>query len=51
MSKKSSKKRQPKAEPKKQEVVTTFGYEEILTELEAIVTEAEIRLTEEDAAQ
>ena len=49
MSKKSSKKRQTKVEPKPQETVT-FGYEEMLTELEAIVAAAEIRLEEEDAA-
>ncbi|KAA0543414.1 MAG: hypothetical protein WAX30_21415 [Citrobacter portucalensis] len=49
MSKKSSKKRQPQAEPKKQETVA-FGYEEMLTELEAIVADAELRLEDEEAA-
>ncbi len=49
MSKKSSKKRQPQVEPKKQETVT-FGYEEMLTELEAIVADAELRLEDEEAA-
>ncbi|MBE0095129.1 hypothetical protein [Citrobacter freundii] len=49
MSKKSSKKRQPQVESKKQETVT-FGYEEMLTELEAIVADAELRLEDEEAA-
>ena len=49
MSKKSSKKRQPQVEPKKQDTVT-FGYEEMLTELEAIVADAELRLEDEGAA-
>ncbi|EPJ7070058.1 hypothetical protein I9725_000157 [Citrobacter freundii] len=49
MSKKSSKKRQPLVELKKQETVA-FGYEEMLTELEAIVADAELRLEDEEAA-
>ena len=48
MSKKSSKKRQPQVELKKQETVA-FGYEEMLTELEAIVADAELRLEDEEA--
>lgn len=49
MSKKSSKKRQPQAVPEKRETVA-FGYEEMLTELEAIVADAELRLEDEEAA-
>ena len=49
MSKKSSKKRQPQVELKKQETVA-FVYEEMLTELEAIVADAELRLEDEEAA-
>ena len=49
MSKKSSKKRQPQVELKKREPVP-FGYEEMLTELEAIVADAELRLEDEEAA-
>ena len=49
MSKKSSKKRQPQVELKKRETVP-FGYEEMLTELEAIVADAELRLKDEEAA-
>lgn len=49
LSKKSSKKRQPQVELKKQETVA-FGYEEMLTELEAIVADAELRLEDEEAA-
>ncbi|MDM2731298.1 MULTISPECIES: hypothetical protein [Citrobacter] len=49
MRKKSSKKHQPQAAPKKQETVP-FGYEEMLTELEAIVADAELRLEDEEAA-
>ena len=49
MSKKSSKKRQPQVELKKQETVA-FSYEEMLTELEAIVADAELRLEDEEAA-
>ena len=49
MSKKSSKKRQPQVEPKKQETVT-FGYEEMLTELEAIVADAVPQMEDEEAA-
>ncbi|BDT21841.1 MULTISPECIES: hypothetical protein [Citrobacter] len=49
MSKKSSKKRQPQAVPEKRETVP-FGYEEMLTELEAIVADAELRLEDEEAA-
>ncbi|WHW84452.1 hypothetical protein PXV97_03230 [Citrobacter freundii] len=43
------KKRQPQVELKKQETVA-FGYEEMLTELEAIVADAELRLEDEEAA-
>ncbi|MCO4164151.1 hypothetical protein K8D15_13230 [Citrobacter youngae] len=49
MSKKSSKKRQPQAAPEKRETAP-FGYEEMLTELEAIVADAELRLEDEEAA-
>ena len=49
MRKNSSKKRQPQVELKKQETVA-FGYEEMLTELEAIVADAELRLEDEEAA-
>ncbi|WP_410750788.1 hypothetical protein [Citrobacter sp. U14242] len=49
MSKKSSKKRQQRVEAKKQETVV-FGYEDLLTELEAIVADAGLRLEEEEAA-
>lgn len=49
MSKKSSKKRQQKVEPKKPETIP-FGYEDMLTELEAIVADAELRLEDEEAA-
>ncbi|CAM7751752.1 MULTISPECIES: hypothetical protein [Citrobacter] len=49
MSKKKTKKRQPAAEPQKQNTAT-FGYEEMLTELEAIVADAELRLEDEEAA-
>ena len=44
-----TKKRQPQAEPQKQNTAT-FGYEEMLTELEAIVADAELRLEDEEAA-
>ncbi|NDO79798.1 hypothetical protein CJP72_03120 [Citrobacter sp. NCU1] len=53
MSKKSAKKRQAVSKNSVQETVSKpapFGYEEMLTELEAIVADAEIRLAEEDAA-
>lgn len=53
MSKKSAKQRQSVSKKSVQETVSKpapFGYEEMLTELEAIVADAEIRLTEEDAA-
>lgn len=49
MSKKKPQKRQPQVEPKKQDTVT-FGYEDMLTELEAIVADAELRLEDEEAA-
>ena len=49
MSKKKTKKRQPQVEPQKQNT-TTFSYEEMLTELEAIVADAELRLEDEEAA-
>lgn len=49
MSKKKTKKRQPQAEPQKQNTAT-FGYKEMLTELEAIVADAELRLEDEEAA-
>jgi exonuclease VII small subunit len=48
LSKKSSKKRQPQVELKKGN--SSFGYEEMLTELEAIVADAELRLEDEEAA-
>ncbi|EGX8053305.1 hypothetical protein Q6W56_002573 [Salmonella enterica] len=47
MSKKSAKKRQPVVKPAVQEAMS---YEEMLTELEAIVADAEARLAEEEAA-
>ncbi|KAF0950763.1 hypothetical protein AQU20_07650 [Escherichia albertii] len=53
MSKKSAKKRQPvKAVAVKETARTTknFGYEEMLSELEAIVADAETRLAEDEAA-
>ncbi|POT54935.1 hypothetical protein C3432_23850 [Citrobacter amalonaticus] len=53
MSKKSTKKRQPVRKAIVQEESGSpvrFGYEEMLTELEAIVTDAEVRLAEEEAA-
>ncbi|MEG1122293.1 MAG: hypothetical protein RR184_01930 [Citrobacter sp.] len=53
MSKKASKKRKPAVAAKIQETVIQakpFGYEDMLTELEAIVADAEVRLEEEDAA-
>lgn len=37
-------------QPTLQEPLPVFGFEEMLTELEAIVAEAEIRLAEEEAA-
>ncbi|MDO8235154.1 hypothetical protein Q5738_16465 [Citrobacter werkmanii] len=49
MSKKKTTKRQPQVEPQKQDT-TTFGYEDMLTELEAIVADAELRLEDEEAA-
>ncbi|EFE05812.1 hypothetical protein CIT292_10790 [Citrobacter youngae ATCC 29220] len=49
LSKKKTQKRQPQVEPKKQDTVT-FGYEDMLTELEAIVADAELRLEDEEAA-
>lgn len=53
MSKKSAKKRQPVVKPAVQEAMSAtvpLGYEEMLTELEAIVADAEARLAEEEAA-
>ncbi|EJJ4226047.1 hypothetical protein NI420_003509 [Salmonella enterica] len=53
MSKKSVKKRQSAVKPAVQEAVSApvpLGYEEMLTELEAIVADAEVRLAEEEAA-
>ncbi|WP_196207819.1 hypothetical protein [Citrobacter sp. Res13-Sevr-PEB04-36] len=53
MSKKALKKRKPVVAAKVQETVIqtkTFDYEDMLTELEAIVADAEVRLEEEDAA-
>ncbi|EDH0693659.1 hypothetical protein GCS34_07110 [Salmonella enterica] len=53
MSKKSAKKRQPGVKPAVQEAMSAtvpLGYEEMLTELEAIVADAEVRLAEEEAA-
>ncbi|ECQ0273652.1 hypothetical protein M5C33_002136 [Salmonella enterica] len=50
MSKKSAKKRQPVVKPAVQETMSAtvpLGYEEMLTELEAIVADAEARLAEE----
>ncbi|WP_208661430.1 hypothetical protein [Kosakonia sp. MUSA4] len=38
------------AQPTLHEPLPAFGFEEMLTELEAIVAEAEIRLAEEEAA-
>ncbi len=49
LSKKKTKKRQPQVQPQKQDTAT-FGYEEMLTELEAIVADAELRLEDEEAA-
>ncbi|HFS5792393.1 TPA: hypothetical protein ACH1J3_004346 [Citrobacter werkmanii] len=49
MSKKKTKKRQPQVESQKQDTAT-FGYEEMLTELEAIVADAVLRLEDEEAA-
>ncbi|ASG74256.1 hypothetical protein C6O39_17350 [Salmonella enterica] len=53
MSKKSAKKRQPVVKPAAvQEAMSAtvpLGYEEMLTELEAIVADAEVRLAEEEA--
>lgn len=49
MSKKSAKKRQPVVKPAVQEAMSAavpLGYEEMLTELEAIVADAEARLAE-----
>lgn len=37
-------------QPTVQEAAPTFGYDEMLTELEAIVADAAIRLAEEDEA-
>ncbi|HDJ2740804.1 hypothetical protein [Salmonella bongori] len=53
MSKKSAKKRQSAVKPAVQETMGStvhLGYEDMLTELEAIVADAEIRLAEEEAA-
>ncbi|EBH9038355.1 TPA: hypothetical protein N2G15_003272 [Salmonella enterica] len=53
MSKKSAKKHQPVVKPAIQKAVSAIvplGYEEMLTELEAIVADAEVRLAEEEAA-
>lgn len=53
VSKKSAKKHQSVTQPAAQEAANApgkFGYEEMLTELEAIVADAEIRLAEEDEA-
>ena len=53
MSKKASKKRKPAVAAKTQDTVTqtkAFDYEDMLTELEAIVADAEQRQEEEDAA-
>ena len=53
MSKNASKKRKPAVKAKIQDTVVqtkTFGYEDMLTELEAIVADAEQRQEEEDAA-
>ncbi|EBG4094767.1 hypothetical protein COG87_15685 [Salmonella enterica] len=50
---KSAKKRQPVVKPAVQETMSAtvpLGYEEMLTELEAIVADAEARLAEEEAA-
>ncbi|ABX24160.1 hypothetical protein ACLLS5_003196 [Salmonella enterica] len=53
MSKKSAKKRQSVVKPAVQKAMRAtvhLGYEEMLTELEAIVADAEVRLAEEKAA-
>lgn len=53
MSKKAIKKSAPKAKPAVTEATVapcSFGYEEMLTELEAIVADAEVRLAEEEAS-
>ncbi|EEU9456631.1 hypothetical protein PCW82_000546 [Escherichia coli] len=51
MSKKLAKKRQPKPVVAKEPARTAknFGYEEMLSELEAIVADAETRLAEDEA--
>ena len=51
MSKKSAKKRQPVKPVAKEPARTAknFGYEEMLSELEAIVADAETRLAEDEA--
>ncbi|MEO3990309.1 hypothetical protein [Pseudocitrobacter cyperus] len=51
MSKKSNKKAQTKKQVKPEITVpVSFGYEEMLGELEAIVADAQIRQSEEEAA-
>ncbi|EJV7175418.1 protein YhaL [Escherichia sp. 93.1518] len=53
MSKKSAKKRQsvkPVVEKETTRATKNFGYEEMLSELEAIVADAETRLAEDEAA-
>lgn len=55
MSKKSVKKeRAPESvasqQPAFEKTVPAFGYDEMLTELEAIVADAQVRLAEEDEA-
>ncbi|MFP1484292.1 protein YhaL [Escherichia coli] len=51
MSKKSAKKRQPVKPVVAKEPIAppNFGYEEMLSELEAIVADAETRLAEDEA--
>ncbi len=54
MSKKSAKKRQPVVKPAVQEAMSAavpLGYEEMLTELEAIVADAEARLAKKKRPQ
>lgn len=53
MSKKPAKKSQPKTQSKVKETPrapVNFGFEEMLSELEAIVADAEIRQSEDEAA-
>lgn len=37
-------------QPATEEAASTFGYDEMLTELEAIITDAQTRLADEDEA-